>query len=458
MRVYGLTARLRAILMDDGEFATVIRGAGLALIIRVLAGVVGYVTAILLARWMGSSEYGYYSFAVAVIALLTYPATLGLPGAAVRFAAQYAAAKDWGRVLSLIETSSWLVLGCSALVALACITALLFFKEFLNPGYVVPLIVALVGLPFAALTLVRSEVMRGLGWLGLAWGPLQLGQPVVMLCIVMTYMIISTQALSAVTVVVASIVAYVGILIAQWRIWRTRFATKLSSERKVDIHRWLRTAVPFTWISIANIVLAQSGVIIVGLFTTPKDVAIYSAAAATSLLISYPLQSTNALSAPRFAALHAQERHAELQTLATDLTWWTFWPSLAIGLLLSLLGSTILGLFGPGFEQGYAVLVILTLGQLANAFTGPVVNLLNMTSYQAITAWVVGCTAILYVLLGLLMTPVWGNLGTAFVFTVATVISNIWLTILVARKLEIYPSILGASMRRSRTGPDLRVG
>jgi O-antigen/teichoic acid export membrane protein len=451
MRAYDITARLQSILVDDGDFARVIRGSGLALMIRVLAGIVGYATAIFLARWMGSLEYGYYSFAIATVALLTYPASLGLPGAAVRFTAQYAAAKDWAHVIGLVRTSSWLVVGCSALVAMVSVPTVLYFRRFFDPGYVLPLIVALAGLPFAALTLVRSEAIRGLGWVGLAWGPLQLGQPLVLLLIVTASLTLSTQPLSATTVVIASIMAYVAILIAQWTIWRMRLGTNLSIERKVALRHWLQTALSFMWISIANIVLAQAGVIIVGLLTTPKDVAIYSASLATSLLVSYPLQATNALSAPRFAALHAQERHVELQTLVTDVTRWTFWPSLGIALVLSMFGSVILRLFGPGFEQGYTILTILTLGQLANALTGPLLNLLCMTGNQVLGAWVVCCSAALYVVFSLLGTSAWGSLGTAFVFGAITVMSNIWLTILIARKIGIHHFILSSWARRDRS-------
>ena len=87
MRAHKKTARLRTLLREEGDFATVLRGAGLVVIIRVLASAVGFASAILLARWLGSSQFGLYSFAIAWMLLLAYPATLGLPGAAVRFVA-----------------------------------------------------------------------------------------------------------------------------------------------------------------------------------------------------------------------------------------------------------------------------------------------------------------------------------------------------------------------------------
>ena len=120
----------------------------------------------------------------------------------------------------------------------------------------------------------------------------------------------------------------------------------------------------------------------------------------------------------------------------------TFWPSLAVALILVAFGPTILRLFGPGFEQGYTVLVILTLGQLVNAFAGPVAILLNMTGHQNVTARVLGINAILGVALGLALTRIWGIIGTALAFSAAMALWNALLAIMAIRKLNIYTSVL----------------
>ena len=440
MRVYGTAARIRAVLRESGDFATVLRGAGLVLIIRILASAVGYASMILVARWMGSSEYGLYSFAIAWMTLLAYPATLGLPGAAVRFVAQYAAANDWQHVVGLMKVSSWLTFGCGALVATLAISAVLYFKSYLNPGYVTPTIVALAGIPIVALTIVRSEAIRGLGWPALAWGPLQLGQPLLLL-IVAAAMVFFAMQLTAAMGVGASILAYAANLIAQWGVLHARLGTRIKVEPKVNLGAWLGVAVSFVWISLANVILLQAGVIVIGIFLRPHDVALYSAAAATSGLVTLPLYAATALGAPKFAALHSQQRRLELQALVTNVTRWTFWPSLAIALIFVAFGPIVLRLFGPGFEQGHAMLSILTLGQLVNAFAGPVLSLLNMTGHQVVAARVLSTSAILGVVFGLVLTPIWGSFGTAVAFSGAMMLWNAWLAISVIRKLEIYPSL-----------------
>jgi O-antigen/teichoic acid export membrane protein len=440
MQVHQIAARLRAFLGEEGDFATVLRGAGLVVIIRVLASAVGFASVILLARWMGSSEYGLYSFAIACMVLLAYPATLGLPGAAVRFVAQYAAAGDWQHVVGFMKVSSWLAVGCGALISTVAIGAVLAFRTYLDPAYVAPTIVALAGIPIVALTIVRSESIRGLGWLALAWGPLQLGQPLLLLIVTAIILVIAVH-LSATMAVGASIVSYAANLIAQSGLLRARLGTRKSVEPKIQIRPWLGVGFSFLWISLANVIFLQAGVVVVGILLKPQDVAVYSAAAATSGLVVLPMFAAIGLGAPKFAALHARQRRHELQALFTSIVRLTFWPSFAIALLFVAFGSMVLRLFGPGFEQGYKVLLILTLGQLMSAFVGPVAHLLNMTGHHVVTARVQTTSAISAVVFSFVFTPIWGSVGTAVAFSAAMAVGQVCLTTFVVRKLEIYPPL-----------------
>lgn len=436
-----MTSRLRALLEAEGDFATVLRGAGLVVVIRILASAVGLASVILLARWMGSPQYGLYSFAIACMTLLAYVATMGLHGAAVRFVAQYAAADDWQHVAGFMKMSSRLAFGCGALVAILAIGGVLVFRAYLDPAYVAPTIVALSGIPIVALTIVRSEAIRGLGWLALAWGPWQLGQPLGLLVVAAILLFIATQ-LTAVMAVGGSIFAYAANLIGQWSALRARLGTKTRVEPKIQLGPWLRVSMSFAWISLANITFLQAGVIVVGIFLAPEDVAVYSAAAAASGLVTLPNYAAVALGAPKFAALHTQQRGPELQALFSNIVRLAFWPSLAIALIFAAFGPFVLGLFGPGFERGYAALLILTFGQLVSAFVGPVVNLLNMTGYQAVTARVLTASAALAVVAGLVFTQAWGAIGTAVAFSMATLLWNAWLATFLVRRLDILPSFL----------------
>lgn len=442
-----IRGRLSAMLVNNGDFAAIMGGAGLALAIRVLASALGYAVMIVLARWMGASEFGRYSFAVAWITLLAYVATLGLPGAAVRFVAQYSAAADWPNVIGLIRASSLIATGCGIAVALLGIPGVIWLGPYVDAGYVGPIIVALVGLPVLVLGAVSSEVIRGFGWVGLAWAPL-VGQPALLL-LTATAVVFTTHGLTSTMAVGAAILAHAAMLIFQRGVLRARLAARIPSrvEPSINIRLWVGTALSFLWIFVANIVLTQAGTLIVGILLTPADVAIYSAAAATSLLVTFILQAVSALSTPKFAALYAHGRELELQKLYTNVVRWTFWPSLAVASAVIAFGAPILHLFGSDFTKGHSVLAILVLAQLVNTVAGPVTNLLLMTGYQVAAARAVGFAATSYILAGLVATSIFGTVGAAVALFGALLIANVWPAILAMRKLGIYPFVVGHLQR-----------
>jgi O-antigen/teichoic acid export membrane protein len=187
------------------------------------------------------------------------------------------------------------------------------------------------------------------------------------------------------------------------------------------------------------LVLLQAGVVVAGAFLKPEEVAIYSAAAATAGFVSLPVYAGAARGAPKFAALHTQHRLPELQKLFSDIVRWALWPSLAIALAFGVGGGWILRLFGPGFERGYPVLLVLTLGLVSGAFVGPAANLLTMTGHQVSTARVQTTCALLAVIAGLLATPIWGVIGTAAAFASAIVLMNAWLMLSARRDPGIVP-------------------
>lgn len=418
-----LAARLRIVALDDAEFATVVRGAGLALAIRGFGSVAGYVSLILLARWMGHLEYGYYVFAIALMTLLAIPATLGLPGAAVRFVSHYQAIGDWSYIVGWLRTSSWLAVCSSSVIAILALLGLWLFGSDLDRGYLLPTIVALAGTPVVALGIVRSEAIRGLGLLLLAWGPFRVGQPVLLLLLAAA-IFFAGHPLSATIVTGASVAAYAIMLLVQYSVLNTKLGTRLSVASKTATRHWLATLPSFLGISLAASVLPQAPIIVIGFLLAPADVAVYSAAAATASVVSFLLDATSAMSSPRFAALHASERHGELRALFATIVRRTFWPSLLGAAILIAFGSPILGLFGPGFERGYWPLVILTIGHVANAGAGPIGNFLSMTGHHQTVSWVLGVCACLAVLVSLVLTPLWGILGTAIAFSGAMILWN----------------------------------
>jgi O-antigen/teichoic acid export membrane protein len=94
--------------------------------------------------------------------------------------------------------------------------------------------------------------------------------------------------------------------------------------------------------------------------------------------------------------------------------------------------------------RGYVALVILAAGQLFNVAIGPVGWLLVMTGHQGYAALVLAASTGLNVILNFLFIPKWGLEGAAVATTISTVLGNLFLAVIVYRRLGIHGTVLGS--------------
>jgi O-antigen/teichoic acid export membrane protein len=177
--------------------------------------------------------------------------------------------------------------------------------------------------------------------------------------------------------------------------------------------------------AMADVVMTFSDVLILGLFVTASDVGIYTAAARTALLTRFLLLANSAVAAPRFAALHAAHDKEGMARLAVRSTMLTTLSSVPVLLMFVIFPSPILSVFGPQFEVGAQVLIILTLGQFVNAATGPVGYLLNMSGFHQVEGHIAIAGALITVGLCFALIPPWGIAGAAAANAIATASCNL---------------------------------
>ena len=102
-----------------------------------------------------------------------------------------------------------------------------------------------------------------------------------------------------------------------------------------------------------------------------------------------------------------------------------------------LLGEPILKIFGEEFTPGRTALNILILGPIFTSFTGAVGLVLNMTGNQNYTAFAVGSSAVLNIIMNSVLIPIWGINGAATATTTSLIIINTMKIIFVKQKLGI---------------------
>ena len=419
--------------------------AGLAFAFQVAGVGMSYVAQVLLARWLGASEYGRYTYLIAWASLLSVFASLGFPTAVLRFVPEYLSQKKWSFLRGLLHVSGGLTfvvgLAISTVLAITISTCTSILGLAETQAGILVLGIWLV--PILALVNLNAEMFKGFRRIALAYAPQVILRPVVL--VVGAGVLFWSGALTAKGTVGAAYLSLIVALIVQvWLLARVLPDEARLSRPAYDVRLWMRVSLPLLLISGYLVLLNQMDVIMIGLWLGPEHVGIYNAAAKTAALVSFVLVAVNAVLAPMISSLYTQGRRLDLQRILYFSAHGIFWPSLLMGSGLVLFGKSILRFFGPEFVDAYPAMVILVLGQLVNASAGSVGYLMNLTGHQHQSARVYGWSALVNVALNAIGIPFLGVTGAAIATAVTMALWNVWLHWLVVRNLGVYASVISA--------------
>jgi O-antigen/teichoic acid export membrane protein len=441
--VAGLSARVRAWLADSSDRSLTQRMASAAFLIRVASAALIYVSQILLARWLGGFEFGVYVYVWTWLVLLGSIAPLGFAYLPQRYIPEYAAAGDHGKVRGFVAGSRWLTFALGTAVALLGALALLALEGQVGPFYFIPLLLAFACIPVFAFGSTQESIARSYDWFDLALVPAYIAQPLAILAI-MAVLYFSGAPMTAVTTMCAVAAAIWIMAIVQYVMVNRRLSQKLERQpRTYEVATWMRTAMPLLLVDGFFFLLTHVDILLLQLFVQPEQIAVYYAATKTLALVAFIYFAVAAACAHRFTEYHVAGDRERLASFVADATRWTFWPSLAVTLLLVALGKPILMLFGPNFEAGYPLILVLAVGLLARASIGPAERLLNMLGQQRMCALVYACAFAANLILCFVLIPRLGLMGAALATAIAILLETVLLALVSWRQLGLHVFIFG---------------
>ena len=150
------------------------------------------------------------------------------------------------------------------------------------------------------------------------------------------------------------------------------------------------------------------------------------------------------------AAAHAKQNAGQLQAIVTQSAHGSLWPTLLITITIIGLGTPLLSLFGEGFASAYTTLVTLTIANTVAVMLGPVQDVLLMTGRQAFVPRVLIYSVVVHISLLCLLVPMFGIAGAAVASLASSLMTNLWLMLLVHRKIGIGTTVLYTLARVSR--------
>src|SRR5919204_617482 len=144
----GLITRLRAKLAGGSSEASLTRRlAGTVFVIRVISAGLAYFSQVLLARWMGTSDYGIYVYVWTWVLLLGSMMDFGISASAQKIIPEYRASSEHALLRGFLSGSRWLVFAVSTLVSLLLAGIVGLLSPWIDPAEVLPLYIGCMTLP-----------------------------------------------------------------------------------------------------------------------------------------------------------------------------------------------------------------------------------------------------------------------------------------------------------------------
>ena len=440
----GLIARLRRMLTGGSSEASVTRRlAGTVFVIRVVSAGLAYLSQILLARWMGGSDYGVYVYVWTWVLLLGSMMDFGISASAQKIIPEYRASGDRALLRGFLSGSRWMTFTVSSLVSLSLAGVVKLTSPYIEAGAVVPLYIGCLTLPPFVVANTQDGIARSHDWMRLGLMPQ---------FIVRQGLIIGFTAgafalglhLGATVAMAASATAVWIAMIGQMFVLNRRLAGHVEPGAKAyDFRGWLAVSLPILLVESFYLLLSYTDVLVLQQFRPSKEVGVYFAVVKTLALVSFIHYAMSATTAHRFAEYHALGDKARLSAYVTHAIAWTFWPSLAATVALLAFGKPLLWLFGPQFVVGYDIMFIAAIGLVVRSAIGPVERLLNMLGHQHICALAYALAFVMNVVLCIALVPRFGGHGAAAATSLSLTFETVLLFWIVRRRLGLHVLAFG---------------
>ncbi len=414
-------------LISDERFSEILTGSAWALSARVIATGLGLVFSIIVARLYGAEMVGIVAVISSFLMLATIFTVLGTNTSILRLIPEHLAKYSPTSAFKVYRKTQYMVIGVSL------VTGILFFfsanliadKIFSKPHLSYYFALASVFILFRSLMLLNTQAVRGLRLIKLFALMQFLPQTFNLLFLIAVGLL--WPAGDAPVYAVLFGFAMTGII--GWIIMEYAFKKRMQSHdtvHSVSRRTILSISLPMLMSTTMMFLIAQTGVIMLGMFRSEAEVGYYAIAVKLAILTTFVLQAVNSMAGPKFSELFHLNKLDELLYVAKKSAKLIFFTTSPILIGLIVLGKPILSMvFGREFSIAYPALVLLVIGQFVNSISGSSGIFMNMTGNQIVFRNIMIIAAGLNIGLNLLLTPHFGMNGTAIAAMISLCFWNI---------------------------------
>ena len=420
------------------------KAAGGTFVLRLFYLASGFITTLLLTRWLGAEGFGVYNFVISWIVLSVILVKFGFEDflvretAAVQAKGNYeAASRLWRFALGFIA--------CTSLLAMSIFAASLMLLTFENPHLKITFVIGIVMIPLLGAIGIFRGRFRANKLIVNSQVPEYLIRPILLTIVlaVMLFTDVSGQPELAIAINVGATIAALAYCVFSGRDVKVKMdeaspSVQHSGEtiRKTASY-WILGALPFVMIAGIHIINQRADRLMLGTMLDMKSVGYYSVAAQMAMVVNFTLLGINQAVGPLVAERHESNRGQELQQTLIRVTLYATIGSVLIVGALALFGGWVLNIFGDDFQHSYLPMLILAVGQLANVAAGPAGTILAMSKKERLVGVGILASAIVNLILNALLIPVMGIIGAATATAISMATWNVLLVVFAKRKLGI---------------------
>jgi len=414
-----------------------------SLVIKVATAGLTYGMYVILARLMGVVEYGYFAFGLSLATILAIGANYGQQTAILRYWPEEMVAGRPQKALEALRSG-----GAVTILAGLGISVLLLGVGAVSDGFGVP-----GGHLYAAATLILplalaeywSSALRAQGSVWTALTPRdivwRLGLPLLVAALWYAGVTLTGAAALLLTATVLGLSLVLQYILARAR--RYEIAAGTTGLRDY----WRDHGTPsrsFFLGTVLDSAALNVDIIFVGLLVAPAAAGVYFNAFRTAGLLTLFMFAITLVVAPMVARYYHAGEMRKAQAITALCAWAGFVFSLAVFAGFLLFGDVILGLFGEGQEQGKTILILLSVGLLFDAATGPSRIVLMMTGHERQYVRIFGSIVVAGMLAQLIVIPIYGLLGAAIMNMISRIAAQLAIAWFANRKIGLDTTLLGA--------------
>jgi O-antigen/teichoic acid export membrane protein len=418
------------------------RAALSVFLIRIVGAALAYATQVLVARLMGTPEYGVFAEAWVLITVLGHASLWGLSQATCRFIPHYRARGETDLVRGFLTGGAAFTLLSGFVTALIGGAVLWFGQGWIDDAYLWTFVFALLVVPVLALQDYVEAIARSFNWVGLAIAPPYILRQSLIGTALIASMIMGAPAQAWVAIACTLVASTISVAVQTAVLLRRLRQVVPHGRKSYRLRDWGAASAPLAVVDLTLTGFNFIDVLLLAFLLPPEAVGVYFAATRILQFVVFVSYAASAATAARFAEAKAHGDLAHLRALVLRTARLGSAGTFVVGAGVLLASPILLRFFGPGFDASFGALAILVAGMVVYSTCGPAEDVLNMLGGERLCATIALAALLVAVLLILMLVPAFGIIGAALAMASANVLRGAALALAARWRLGISTHVL----------------